>query len=277
MSALPGYLGALARAGDWSLPEDDATVDATDSARPRPHSRFEPDGIGGDGEWGEVAEEREVAAPPGVVADAPARPVSPTAPPPPAAEVPADAMLANAHEADSNESAAARPPEPAVIEPPAAVPAEPSAGGVPAAAEPRAGYAPLRVGVVADRRDPAEARPAPDPAPFATAATESSDRPADAEPPPVPAVPEVITERVIHEARPAPTAPIAPAEEVSAEPAHHGVTDDGPTIVVEIGRIEVRLAPDSAPAPRPAVRPTVPGPSLADYLRQRDATGVRPA
>lgn len=274
MSALPGYLGALARAGDWLPPEDDAPDDATQTARPRPRGRYEPDGID-DSDWGEVAVEHEVTAPPTQARDVPARPVPA---PPPAVDVPVGPAAADTPDTASPEPAATAAPEPRAVEPPAAEPEVKLVGVEPAAPEPPTVPAPVHVEVVTDRSSPVEAS-APEAAHFVTvtAAVEPRERPADEQSPPTPDAPEVVTERVVHEARPAAAAPVMPVEEASPAPVHHPVADDGPTIVVEIGRIEVRLAADPVPVPRPAIHPTASAPSLADYLRQRDAAGVLPA
>jgi hypothetical protein len=80
---------------------------------------------------------------------------------------------------------------------------------------------------------------------------------------------------------------VAPEVHPVARPVELGTTqepaprerqvDPDPTIVVEIGRIEVRLASDEGIAARPTqIRPT-PGPSLADYLRDRSAGAGRSA
>ncbi|HET7429879.1 MAG TPA: hypothetical protein VFJ89_00085 [Nocardioides sp.] len=79
-----------------------------------------------------------------------------------------------------------------------------------------------------------------------------------------------------HQARPV-GRPVEAAPTVEAAPQEPLGPPDPTVVVVEIGRIEVRLASEPVAAQRPsAVRPT-PGPSLADYLRDRAADQGRPA
>ena len=280
MTGHPGYLEALARAAGWEHPQDQRT----DAAHPRPRSLFEPDGpelAAGEGAWGEAvveAEPRGVAAPP--PPPAPTEPATPALPPerePTAVrtEVTATATQPGERIADAPSPAPAeRPPrEAATVEQ-----ARPARRVLPTAPpEPPDRQVPSPSAPARTTEAPAAARDLPEyTVPEATTSVaavvavplDPPDRGSPRERPPEP--------EPLHEARPVvtpdvaaeATAPIQGAEERDGEPT---------VVVVEIGRIEVRLGPEPGPVPRPAaVRPT-PGPSLADYLRDRSATEGRPA
>jgi hypothetical protein len=62
-----------------------------------------------------------------------------------------------------------------------------------------------------------------------------------------------------------------------SQPVLAGGTAAEPTVVVEIDRVEVKLAPDPAPQPSTHQTRPSPGPSLDDYLADRSRLGGRPA
>ncbi|MBA2954121.1 hypothetical protein GON03_07295 [Nocardioides sp. MAH-18] len=280
MTEHPGYLDALARAAGWERPADDLA----DAARPRPRSRFEPDGppdlAGDDVAWAETAVEADASGraaqptppntrqadseqpsedvPPVDRPELPATTAEPAAPPVAAAPQRVAAQPAT-------EEVAAREPAPAptYVEPP-----KPS--GLPTAPVPDTrDRAPAEPATPYPQPEPEPAREPREPHPTATEAVpvDWSDRASPHEPGPAP--------ELAHEARlvARPEQVVATEESAPAEPE----ADGGPTVVVEIGRIEVRLASEPGAAPRPAAIRPPPGPSLADYLRDRSAGEGRPA
>jgi len=284
------YLDALARAARWAGPDPGLP------ARPRPRSRFEADNGDNGPSWPLDGEDEEPAAvPAGVLLPVvepgtgaavgpgpewvPARP----APPPavvtaPATGRPSDAPLVRVETPDgvrlpvADPSPPARPVGDAV--PPAPGPAAPprapdpgpavlAASGEPPALVPAR---PVPGSDDADRAEgvrpgePGDDRRRPDPG-------LRSDDPAEETPP-----------RPRATARPAQAFVVGDPPVRPAEAAESAVP---PPVVIEIGRIEVRIAPDGPSGRSPATAasfrsaPAPPGPSLADYLAGRTGTAGR--
>lgn len=300
------YLDALARAAGWTR---DGSVDRAGAnpglpARPRPRSRFEPEPGDGEPLWllGQDVEEtvdgpgetRAAAAEPGGGgADRLPAPPGPPAPPatvvvagPPAggpAGWPAGEPAAPLRGGDDEDAvpdgprprAAARPARPPGADVVAAAPApRPRAGNtggdlVDPVDAPSAGPPPsARARSAADRRVPVDPARDRDRSDDAVPSGSGGRGTGDDEPAPRPPA----------QARPVVSAVVGDPAAETAGPA------DGPApppVVVEIGRVEVRIVAagpssrssgDPAAAARPAL--PAPGPTLAEYLA---GTAGRPA
>jgi hypothetical protein len=301
--AVPGYLDALSRAADWTLPPAAETPDPQGAAaHPRPRARFEPDALDphtGSEEywdWAEAAEGNETPRPPPVEAATSAVPVSaPVSPPDPSATWDGPPPTASAR-------VAARPP----------TGANPASGSGPSTAEPtppftphgagsqetpeRPGHQPVPTRDMARGSDPSDGTdpggPTHPTGPWSAASSGAVARPPFA---------------TLHERDPSAAGTTSPPEErgspanvravaaLSAPPHEGGAwpaspaevpeppgepdPDDwqdtgGSAVVVEIGRIEVRLGPEPPAPPRPTrEHRSAPGPSLADYLHGRSTDG----
>ncbi|MDB5940245.1 MAG: hypothetical protein JWP77_2609 [Polaromonas sp.] len=75
-------------------------------------------------------------------------------------------------------------------------------------------------------------------------------------------------------ALPVPAQEAWPLSDASLAQRVHRSQDDGPTVHVTIGRIEVAAHTTSAPAPQRGLAPRQPSVTLADYLR--GSPGSRP-
>ncbi|MFB6608724.1 hypothetical protein ACFCVO_00245 [Agromyces sp. NPDC056379] len=275
------YLAALARAGSWSVPPDSVVP----GARPRPRSRYEP-GPGEPAEF-ETAEDE--------------------------IPLPAQAPSATVPSVTSHHGQWGAHPQPTPNDRPSAPPAaaaESRRASVPTPVHAPSAPVPVRAAAPRPAIGVPEVRPA---TPQILARAEQVDRQGPPQAPPPSGQPTLSPSTVLddvppHELRdrelaataaPAPVGAPRHDEQVAlpaARPREHAqddldrsepplaplseqddAIDDPPVIVVEIGRIEVRLAPDPpagrASAP-PASRPDPPGPSLAAYLRDREPTNA---
>lgn len=301
MTAAPGYLDALARTGRWVVAPPDGDDGAPEeTAVPRPRSRFEPDATDDLARtdhapgWTETDDERDAAASgPGSTA-APAPGAAALVPPP---SPPAEARPPGAREV-ARPTAATRAPVPEVSAPavpatgPAPVPLA-AAPAVPGTSQEQAHEPGLHAGRPGpDQRDGRVNGARPDEPPHESPGAHpvhttlpSVDRPADPIDPSAPAARPAAEGAAPSSPRPTDDAAMVRAsvrdvtgdartEGAPARPhAGHDVEPAAPTVLVEIGLIEVRLGgPATAPAPV-RERSAVPGPSLGDYLRDRTTGG----
>ncbi|MDD7942423.1 hypothetical protein PHK61_28810 [Actinomycetospora lutea] len=272
------YLDALVRAAGLA---GERTAPGAD-ARPRLRSRFEPDDAGPAGVTPDPDPDRvvprlaQVAVTHGeeVTSLTEVSRVAPSHPEPlrPAVALPEDTPPARQDASVVRDEP--RPAPPCPTDGPADAPVTTVTPPAPVATAPaetrrRTAAAPTVLSPPTPRLadDPA---PVPDPAaaPALTPVRPPEDSPARWSGPPAPehAFP---TPAQVPGPAPIPPEPVVPTP-IRSEPARQGPARPGPArsapVVIEIGRLEVRLAPDPPPAPIPTPAPPPTGPTLAEYL-----------